>query len=300
MLPHLASASLVDSLLFPMLQLGLSVAVLIAGIIHWQALRAWFRPGLQLGAAVFLLSLPGLVAAMLYLEIAGPDLPPDSPLSGELFLTLVRVGAAVTAVGTLVLGVFITALQVGLGELAVVGGGSAGMGAAPSAYPWLLGGRQDRRGWPQGAVLGLAGGLVSVLVFWAVGVGDGPDLEWMKRLAPKLMELGTSTGLLVAVPAVLLAAVTEEVLFRGLVQGWLTRWLGNTRQAALLAILLSSAAWAIAHWGSTDQPWLKLGQVFLFGLGLGVLARRYSVESSIVAHGVFNLVAVAAGLAHGS
>ena len=91
----------------------------------------------------------------------------------------------------------------------------------------------------------------------------------------------------------LLAAVTEELLFRGLVQGWLTRWLGGSRRAVVLAVGVSAALWALAHWGNTDHPGLKLLQIFLVGLGLGALARRYSVEASIVAHAAFNLVAVA-------
>jgi membrane protease YdiL (CAAX protease family) len=284
----LDAPTLLTSSLLTLLQLGVAIAVVVAAISRWQTLRAWLKPGLQLGAAVFVLSVPGMVATVLFVEPGALPLPAGGALTQGMLTLIFRVTMAVMAVGTLVLTFFFTALQVGVGELAVAGEAGGGR----RAYPWLLEGRQETGGWREAALFGGAVGLVSTLVFWAAGVQEGPALELVKRLFPKLAALEAPASLMVILPAVLLAAVTEELFFRGLVQGWLTRWLGGTRRAVLLAVGVSSALWALAHWASTSHPGLKVLQIFLIGLGLGALTRRYSVEASIVAHAVLNLVAV--------
>jgi membrane protease YdiL (CAAX protease family) len=234
----------------------------------------------------------------MFMEYSGL-VPPGGAVPSEVMTGIFRAVMAVTMVAMLGVTFFATALQVGVGELAVAGADGSGDGVGRRAYPWLLGGRQDTRGWKQAALYGLGFGLLSALVFWALDVKAGAALELVKRLFPKLAQLELPLSLTVMLPAVLLAAVSEELVFRGLMQGWLTRWLGGTRSAVRVSVGVSSALWAFAHWGNTDQPWLKVGQIFLCGLGLGALTRRYSVEASIVAHAVINLVAVAACLSLG-
>ncbi len=45
-----------------------------------------------------------------------------------------------------------------------------------------------------------------------------------------------------------------------------------------------SGVWAIGHAANTDAVVFKLSQIFVFDLLFGWMTRRYSVETSIVAH----------------
>ncbi|MBI5543860.1 MAG: CPBP family intramembrane metalloprotease [Deltaproteobacteria bacterium] len=96
---------------------------------------------------------------------------------------------------------------------------------------------------------------------------------------------------------VLGAAVSEEILFRGLVQGWLARLLGRSVVSVVSAIVVTSALWALIHMFNTTSASWKLAQIFLIGLALGELARRYSVEASICAHVTLNVTVTVIGLA---
>lgn len=280
--------SLLMAQLMLMLQLGIGVAVLTVAFTRWPQVRERYRPGLLLGAIVFVLGLPSLVATSLYFDV-GALLPlGQEPQVARFLGPVLKAVMALVGLGTAVLGLFFLPLKLGVGELALTDG--------RRAYPWLLDGRRDTRGWGLAAVVGAAAGALSMLLFWSLGVDEGPALEVMRKLFPRLSPDDPTTLLVVTLPAVVVAAVSEEVVFRGLVQPWLTRWLGGGTRAVALAVVVTSAAWAFAHWGNTDAPWLKVGQIFLFGLALGALARRHSVEASMVAHAALNVVAVLATL----
>ncbi len=92
--------------------------------------------------------------------------------------------------------------------------------------------------------------------------------------------------------AALEAAFTEEIAFRMCIQNYLARVLRLPRRAYGLAIVLSAAFWALAHGEVLDPAWVKPVQVFPIGLGLGYLARRWGLESSILAHAGFNLILI--------
>jgi membrane protease YdiL (CAAX protease family) len=101
------------------------------------------------------------------------------------------------------------------------------------------------------------------------------------------------------IPAFVAIAISEEILFRGVVQGWITRLLGGDRAAAALAIVAATAVWTLGHAGSAEPLWLKLSQIFILGLVFGWLAYRYSVEAAIVAHVGLNVSALLAAYALG-
>jgi membrane protease YdiL (CAAX protease family) len=129
-----------------------------------------------------------------------------------------------------------------VGELALAGSSSGAPDVGSRrAYPWLLDGRRERGGWSQAALLGVAGGLATTVVFVALDVQDGPAVQLLQRMFPKLAQLSAAASLAVTLPAVVGAAVSEELFFRGLVQAWLTRWFGGTRRAVVLAVALASA-----------------------------------------------------------
>lgn len=94
-------------------------------------------------------------------------------------------------------------------------------------------------------------------------------------------------SLLFVVFVVLLAPITEELIFRG----FLFSALRETRLGSLGSALLLSAAWASLHWG---YSWQSVALLFAQGLLYAYAARRTgSIWPAIAGHAVNNLVAVA-------
>jgi membrane protease YdiL (CAAX protease family) len=96
---------------------------------------------------------------------------------------------------------------------------------------------------------------------------------------------------LVCFAAVVAAPIAEELLFRGLLQGWLESRLGSLvpGRGGPLAIAVSSAAFALAHVGQ-GLAWLPL---FFFGWVAGYLALQTgSLLPGILLHALFNGVSV--------
>jgi membrane protease YdiL (CAAX protease family) len=111
-------------------------------------------------------------------------------------------------------------------------------------------------------------------------------------------EAGISTlgAVVVTLIAVVGAPFFEELYFRGLVQGVLTR-----RYGSRVAIGLQSVAFGLVHYqiGMTaDQAVLTFTMIIPVGLLLGILRWRYErLGPGMVAHAVFNAIAVAVTLA---
>ena len=87
-------------------------------------------------------------------------------------------------------------------------------------------------------------------------------------------------------------AVAEEIVFRLGIQSYLVKHLKLEGQRYWIAILITSVLWTLAHAGNLDPAWVKLAQIFPMGLMLGWLFRKYGAESTILAHGLFNVVLV--------
>ena len=88
------------------------------------------------------------------------------------------------------------------------------------------------------------------------------------------------------------AAVAEEIVFRGAILGFLFR-VSRSNTAALLASIFSvSLAWAFLHFPNTDSPTFKIAQVFVLGVILAEVTRRWSLESSVVLHASFNVASL--------
>ena len=56
------------------------------------------------------------------------------------------------------------------------------------------------------------------------------------------------------------------------------------------AILISTFIWMIAHVGMVEPEWVKMLQIFVIGITLGVMNRRYGIQYCIITHVIFNLV----------
>ena len=90
-------------------------------------------------------------------------------------------------------------------------------------------------------------------------------------------------GFIIIFSGVVLAALTEEMLFRGALQ----RTLEKHRDPAI-AIVLSSVVFAVIHF----NPWSAL-QIMFLGLFLGYMAwKSDSIIPSMVLHGLNNLLSI--------
>lgn len=145
-----------------------------------------------------------------------------------------------------------------------------------------------RLGWP-GVLLAIVGvialsNLLEALIGWL-------QLSEMGTLAKLDADLAGArgAGLTGAMAAVALASGTaEELFFRGYLQRGLQRRLSATRRGAWIALLVASAAFAIAHFDPVHSP-----AAFALGLYLGAVTQiADSVRPAILCHVTNNALAV--------
>jgi len=82
--------------------------------------------------------------------------------------------------------------------------------------------------------------------------------------------------------------MAEEILLRGVIQRWLTRWLGGNDRASWVAIAAVSLAAAGGNLGSGNSPAISAALALVLGLGFGRVSWCRSVEASIAAHAGLN------------
>ncbi len=87
-------------------------------------------------------------------------------------------------------------------------------------------------------------------------------------------------------------AIAEELFFRLAVQTFLEWNLRGNKHGAFIAILFSSVFWSLGHIGILTPEWVKLAQIFPFGIALGLIYRRYGIEAAILIHVVFNITMI--------
>ncbi len=137
------------------------------------------------------------------------------------------------------------------------------------------------------AVVTGAGVAWSVLLFALTRPHVAEPLRRMVEMHPGAMDFSAGAMLIG-----LSFAVAEEATFRLGLQSFLARHFRLERDRYWISILLVSAFWTIAHVGSLDPDWVKLAQIFPYGLALGWLAGRYGAEASILSHMAFNAALV--------
>jgi hypothetical protein len=112
-----------------------------------------------------------------------------------------------------------------------------------------------------------------------LGISDREALKWITQLSPAWL----------AVPLVVVVGpISEELLFRGFAFGGLA----PSRIGPIGAILVTSTIWAVVHF---QYAWPVIGQIFVYGLVLGVARwRSGSLWPPLAMHVLINLYAVIA------
>ncbi len=134
-----------------------------------------------------------------------------------------------------------------------------------------------------------AGGVVySCILFTLVPVRVSDALRELMESSNTTLALAAESSFLSAL-VMFEFALSEEVIFRLGIQNYLARVFKLRGNNYWIAIILTTALWSVAHVNTLEPNWVKIAQVFPFGIALGVLSRRYGVETCIAAHGLFNL-----------
>lgn len=142
------------------------------------------------------------------------------------------------------------------------------------ACPWIVGRRSLRTSvyatvlaLASSAVLALGGALLMGIITWAP---KWPDQAWLWMLNN-----------------LLLVSLVEEALFRGYIQGGLSRIMKTLPQGENLALLLASLIFGLAHAGAGWQ-WVVLAS--LAGVGYGLAYRFGGLGAAILSHFGLNLM----------
>ncbi|MBX2801861.1 MAG: CPBP family intramembrane metalloprotease [Myxococcales bacterium] len=271
-------------LAYGVVMMGVVVAVALAAVRHRKALRPVLRAGLVLSAVVLLLSAPQLVLRLLFFDPfaawSGEELPPG--LSARM-MDPMRLATAVGALLAAALWFAWRAVAVGVTEWAD--------GDRP-AFPWLT---QRGRPWPVGVALGTGVGGLCVAWSWVTQTplaGDVPaPVEWFPGVDLTAPVVVWGVGL----PRAWAQAMSEELLFRGVIQRWTGRWLGGTPVAMGASVAVSTALWTFGRASTTDAPLLTVLPLLVVGAVLGVVAQRRGVEASMGVHVALATVVLAAG-----
>lgn len=120
--------------------------------------------------------------------------------------------------------------------------------------------------------------LVTMGVVFALALGFG-----FVAFAPKWSPLVVTFAL----SNLFLTCITEEVLFRRIIQGTLVEWLGGIRYRSAVAIIIGAALFGLAHVGG-GAAYAALA--FVAGVGYGyAFHRTRHIEAAILAHFTLNL-----------
>lgn len=276
------SLSVALSALYVLFTACSGLAVVLCALTHRGAVRSSWRLGLLLSGVVALLLAPGWALSLRYFDPAALLVERDlSPGLAEQAADTVWWAMAGGIAASAILGLLYRVLLVPVAQL-----------AQPDrpAFP-VLTRREGGAVLPWAFGLGLFLGGLSALGAWAMGIGASELVSHQARLFPGVDLDAPPVVLGIGLPSLLAAAISEELLFRGVVQRWLSRWWGP-----VLSIGITSTIWALGHAANTDAMGLKLAQIGALGLVFGLLARRHGVEASVVAHLGLNTAVVLVSL----
>jgi len=268
------------------INLAVFAALLALVALNRAAIRLYWRTAALVGLAILCLSLPQYAATLFFLD--------SSTLASELGLPGDEGGVAVKfGIGLgMLLGLGTSLLQAGW--LVLVSGVALAEWSRlrDDACPVLLRRSVPVRALVLAMLLGVVASVISTLLFQRWGVDAGRSLEYLDRFFPQLSSAGVATRMAVALPFVTSAAISEEIVFRGALLGFLLRAGGERRWVVIAATVLVALLWSLLHLTATGAPLIKLTQIFLLGLAFSELARRSCLEAALVAHLALNLTGV--------
>lgn len=260
----------------------LILTAMVIALMRWQQSKTWFRRGLIPVALAMLLALPFDFLLAWQTDISKFT---SLPIPGELVETL-RYVMLLSAITTSVFGLVFRAFQV-----------PASVVLSPAGhqpFPGLLGEGFHWRSLGLGAAMGAIGAAISVPLFALLHVGYGEVFKQLQDLYH--IELESPSVLWGALfPLAIGAAISEELVYRGVLQQGLCKLFKQSRAGVVVAVCVSSLVWALAHLGSADNNLLKVIQIFVLGLAFGWLSRTRSLEASIAAHLSMNVFSVVLG-----
>ena len=136
-----------------------------------------------------------------------------------------------------------------------------------------------RRAWATGVAVGLVLGLLRVPLVWGLmRLGIVPDQEWLHHVWSRPGGIAY-----LWVGAVAVAPLAEELLFRGVLFGWLSRW------GVVVATAVSAVLFGVAHGELATGLFATL-----VGLAMAVLRHRSrSIWPGVAAHATINGSSVA-------
>jgi membrane protease YdiL (CAAX protease family) len=273
------SRGLLLTILAALLMFGLAIAATVV-IVRAQRGSLAFRASLAIGGVVLLANVVTALNSWPQLKAAYPTQMPYP----------VYVGIALA--GTLLLG-----LVYGLIVLACVAGGEHearryGLPAAftlgPVPRPTLL--RSTALGYAFGGIF-----LGYVTLFYLFGrqfLG-----VWMPAEGPYSSVLSTAIPALAPLFTSILAAFSEESVFRLFGVPFFRRILPRTRAGFWLALILPAMIWAFAHSNYPVYPvWVRGLELTIAGVGFGLLFLRAGFLAVVIAHYVIDAIFLAAPL----
>lgn len=147
-------------------------------------------------------------------------------------------------------------------------------------------------------------GLVAIIIAFPVIVATGEasrlafqyltNQEFPQVAHPTLELIRQNTGdpwtWVIILTAIIGAAAIEELIFRAFIQTSLLRMTGS----AWLAIILTSAAFALVHRVGDTVPWHQIPTLFVLGIAIGVAYERFKgLGVPIAMHAGFNAANIA-------
>ena len=157
-----------------------------------------------------------------------------------------------------------------------------------SRTPWRDLGLARPKSWVATLIMGLLFGVSLKIVMKAVvmPIFDAPPVN------PSYQFLAGNRGLLpLAIWAMVLAGVSEEIVFRGFLLERARALLGRSLKATIGFVLVTSLWFGLIHYSS--QQWAGVQQAVVFGVIFAtILVRTGNVWTLMVAHAAFDLTAL--------
>ena len=259
------------------------ILVLALAILDRRWFKEHYRTAVAVGVCFFVLLGPSLVFRLVYFDLqAFTEQLKRGGAPRELAALSLRIGPA--------LGIGLYVLRIGWYIIIYYVAASEWRRVDPGASPLLQGAERARTApLVGGLALGVVAGVASTVALKALDADISAPFKKMMVIFPGAESASFATRVPIVLVTLVTFAVIEELLFRGVMFGFLLRVCGRGRLPVLFSAIAVSFVWAILHMQNTNAPLVQCTQIFVVGLVLCWLARKGNVESAIAAHVGLNL-----------